>query len=241
MEQIGSEEPTIRDNLVFTLLGRGLSEGALTQEQFAYVSTQSMAKDLIRYRLDTKLPATLTRSFTALLNGFIVQVDGSEQSPYHHLLMPEVRDYFWLSASQYLYQETDRTGYSPQYGWVHAFAHAGDYLSKVVGHDLFNQSFMPDVLDSLTFVITSSRQPFTDGKGRRLAQALVTGLIQEKLTQEQLAQWIQSHYFALEELSDFYQLALFEDMLAYVYFHTLDTLVLTDDLQTALLGYLKKY
>ena len=45
----------------------------------------------------------------------------------------------------------------------------------------------------------------------------------------------------IESNKDFYRLATFKSMLAYIYFHSLDTLELDIELEKIMLSYLKKH
>lgn len=50
---------------------------------------------------------------------------------------PEIRDDLSNQGLHYLSKEKDTTGFSSQYGWVHAFAHGADLLTEVVCHPDF--------------------------------------------------------------------------------------------------------
>lgn len=241
LENIGNESSIIRDEIVFTALASGLLEGTLTKNQFDYIKNITIKDNLIFYHMDECLPATLTRSFTALLNGFIIQVDGDKTSPYYHQLSDTERSYFFNSAIVYLKKETDRTGYSQKYGWVHAFAHGGDYLSKVMGHDLFPKDKGEEVLSALLSVIKNTQIPFLDEEEKRLANAIYIGIKTDNLSIQLLMKWVKSLQFPLEKNADFYQLAMFKSMLAYIYFHGLDSSFVTVELKEVLLECLKEY
>ena len=241
LENIGNPEAAIRDGIVYTLLCRGIDTGGLTPAQFLFLAAHTKNENLIFYHPEAGLPATVTRTFAALLNGELILADGQPTSPYYHLLPAETREYFFVVALAYLAQETNRTGYSERYGWVHGFAHGGDFLASVVQHDLFAATRMADVSATLLAVVKKSTTPFLDGEERRLAEVIYQALLSGKLAQKDFAQWLQGLTFPLVENADYYQLALFENMLAYVYFHALDHLVLADELLQAMLHYLKNY
>ena len=240
LTHIGDERAIIRDNIVFILLARGIASGGFTESQFRVIVEKTINDDLLFFNIEKKLPETLTRSFTALLNGFIIEADGNKSSPYYSFLSEAERTYFFDGAINYLYQETDKTGYSERYGWVHAFAHGGDFLSKVIQHELCTEERFQQALEALSYVMTHLETPFKDKEEKRLAHVIYTGILTEKYSQKTVVNWIEKLDFPLVEVVDFYQLAAFEEMLAYVYFHSLDTVKLSDELLEVMLVYLKK-
>lgn len=241
MKNIGNEDPIIRDNIVFTLLAGGIVEGSFTLQQFNYIKEKTISDDLIFYYIDKKLPYTLKRSFAALLNGFIIQADNESDSPYYNLLTKSERDYFFNTSINYLKKETDKIGFSSDYGWVHAFAHGGDYLSKSIVHRYFDKNKIKDVLSNITFILDSLEEPFKDEEECRIANIIYEALLSGKLEQIMFKEWIETLDFPLEKNKDFYRLATFKHMLAYIYFHSLDKFKLDEELEKIMLVYLKKY
>lgn len=90
-------------------------------------------------------------------------------------------------------------------------------------------------------IVNSLMEPFKDEEECRIAHVIYEALLCEKLEQPTLKNWIKSFNFSLESNEDFYRLATFKSILAYLYFHSLDTLKLDADLEKAMLAYLKEY
>ncbi|MHC5268867.1 hypothetical protein ACYSNO_06795 [Enterococcus sp. LJL98] len=84
-------------------------------------------------------------------------------------------------------------------------------------------------------------QPFIEGEERRLATVIYRGILEGKLTQKEVAGWINQTDFPLVENKDFYQLAMFENLLAGIYFHLKGKVILASELEEALFSYLKDY
>ncbi|MDT2831492.1 DUF2785 domain-containing protein [Vagococcus carniphilus] len=241
LTNIGNENPEIRDYLVFSLFVQGIRTGGFTEEQFRLISETTISKNLIFYQLNNHLPETLTRSFSALLNGLIIEADGKTDSPYYHLLNEKNREYFFEVGIDYFYKETDTCGFSEKYGWVHGFAHGADFLSQIVAHDLFPKERLVEVLEAVQFVMFNLESPFIEGEDRRIAHILYSSLSKVENSQEVIYEWISALDFPLIENKDFYRLAMFENMLAYLYFHSLETDILKKDLKELMLSYLKNY
>lgn len=241
IKNIGSTDTIIRDDIVFIILARGITEGLFTQEQFAYLKHTSISENLLFFNIDNPLPDTLTRSFSALLNGFIIEADGKECSPYHQNLTSSERSYFFNAAIQYLYKEKDKTGYSQDYGWVHAFGHIGDYLYRAIQHNLFDRQQFGEMLDAFYYVFKNLDAPFEVGEERRLAHVIVEALQNNRVSQEFISNWIDSLDFPLESVEDYHRLSSFESFLSYIYFKSNTQLILDSTLKDSILNYLNNY
>lgn len=241
IENIGHEEANIRDEIVYMSLARGLYENKFTLEQFDYLKNQTIGKELLFYKMEEQLPSSLIRTFAALLNAALVGSSKGKNSKYYQMLSKEEYHYFFDAAIKYLQTETDLTGYSPKHGWVHGYAHGADFLAEVVCHEYFSNENTSVVLDTIMSVIKKLEEPFIDGEERRLAAVIYRGILEEKFTQTAIAEWINQAHFEVKENKDFYQLAMFENLLAAIYFHLIDEIEIVPELKTALLKYLKRY
>lgn len=241
IENIGHEQGDVRDGLVYLSLARGIFENAFTLAQFNYLKEQTISRDLLFYKVEEGLPATLTRTFAALLNTCLVGSSSMPESNYYQRLNKEEESYFFDAAVHYLQEETDFTGYSEKYGWVHGFAHGADFLGAVLCHPAFPKERNQEVLETILGIIKRMETPFIEGEERRLATVIYRGILEEKLTQNEVADWINRTDFPLAENKDFYQLATFENLLAAIYFHLKGKIPFTPELEEALFSYLKEY
>lgn len=241
VENIGHESGAIRDRLVYASLAKGLSEELFTLEQFDYLKKQTIENDLMLYKIEEGLPSSLTRTFAALLNASLVAASNNPKGLYYQRIDAKEYRYFFETAIQYLQKESDYTGYSVKHGWVHGIAHGADALAEVVCHEQFDKANTNKVLSTIMQVIQTLEQPFFDVEERRLAVVIYQGIIAEKFTQTEIADWIHQAHFPVVENRDYYRLAMFENLLAAIYFHLMDRIVLIPELEAALLSYLKKY
>lgn len=240
LAHIGDENPEIRDDLVFVSFARGIAKEYFTPTQFQYLSQVSMDKDLIFYQLKKSLPEVLTRTFSALLNSYLIEADGKKAGKYEHLLTAEQRKYFFARAVDYLAKEAVFTGYSEQYGWVHGFAHGADYLANAVAHPDFAESMALRALDVLAAVFYRLPESFSCGEERRLGEVVVSAILSGKLSQKQVADWLGQLDFPQNLQIERMRLANFEVFLAYIYFHLFEKIKLEDQLENELLKVLRE-
>lgn len=152
LDNIGHPDGEIRDALVYNSLGRGLFEGLFTREQFQLLLEESLRRDSLLYKIDEIGLPTLTRSFTALLLGHLVEVSSLSDSPYVQLMSRETYQTICQKTYDYLAKEQDFTGYSTDHGWVHAFAHGADLLVALVCHPYFEQGDWEQIFPLLTAI-----------------------------------------------------------------------------------------
>ena len=149
LDHIGDPNPEIRDELVFTSLARGIQEELFTQDQFHFIAEVVSSDGGLDKEIDKIGLSTLERSFRALIYANLLSADGNEHSLFYKGLKTDIRNAMLSQGLYYLKKEKDTTGFSSQYGWVHAFAHGADLLTEVVCHPDFPKNRVHEVFDIL--------------------------------------------------------------------------------------------
>ena len=234
LEHLGDSSPEIRDELVFTSLARGIQEELFTKEQFQFISAMIVSDGGLDKELDKLGTSTLERSFRALIYANLLSADGNQHSLYYQVLKTDIRNTMLNQGMHYLEKEEDTTGFSSQYGWVHAFAHGADLLTEVVCHPDFSASQMYEVFEILGCMFKKISIRFTNDEDWRLARVLYEPILQGKLEQEQVASWIKSLDFPIEETEDFYRFSNFRSCLLEIYVQIDQRNSLQDDLKEAI-------
>ena len=217
LDHIGDPNPEIRDELVFTSLARGIQEELFTQDQFHFIAEVVSSDGGLDKEIDKIGLSTLERSFRALIYANLLSADGNEHSLFYKGLKTDIRNAMLSQGLYYLKKEKDTTGFSSQYGWVHAFAHGADLLTEVVCHPDFPKNRDYEVFDVLGQLFKRITIRFTNDEDWRLARVLYEPILQGKLGQEQVASWIKTIDFPIEEKEDFYKFSNFRSCLLEVY------------------------
>ena len=217
LDHIGDPNPEIRDELVFTSLARGIQEELFTQDQFHFIAEVVSSDGGLDKEIDKIGLSTLERSFRALIYANLLSADGNEHSLFYKGLKTDIRNAMLSQGLYYLKKEKDTTGFSSQYGWVHAFAHGADLLTEVVCHPDFPKNRDYEVFDVLGQLFKRTPIRFTNDEDWRLARVLYEPILQGKLDQEQVASWIKTVDFPIEEREDFYKFSNFRSCLLEVY------------------------
>jgi len=234
LDHLGDPSPEIRDDLVFTSFARGIREELFTQEQFYFIAEEISSDGGLDKEIDKVGLSTLERSFRALIYANLLSADGNEHSIFYQVLQTDIRNTMLDQGLHYLSKEEDTTGFSSRYGWVHAFAHGADLLTEVVCHPNFPKNRVHEVFEILGQLFKRISIRFTDDEDWRLARVLYEPILQGKLEQEQVASWIKTVDFPIEEREDFYKFSNFRSCLLEVYVQLDQRNSLQDDLKEAI-------
>ena len=234
LEHLGDPSPEIRDELVFTSLARGIQEELFSLEQFQFISEEVSSDEGLYKEIDSRGVLALKRSFRALIYANLLSADGNEHSLFYKGLKADIRNAMLSQGLYYLKKEKDTTGFSSQYGWVHAFAHGADLLTEVVCHPDFSASRIYEVFEILGPMFKRISIRFIDDEEWRLARVLYEPILQGKVDQATVASWIKSLDFPIEETEDFYKFSNFRSCLLEVYVQLDQRNSLQDDLKKAI-------
>ena len=149
LDHLGDPSPEIRDDLVFTSFARGIQEELFIKEQFQFISAMIVSDGGLDKELDMLGASTLERSFRALIYANLLSADANQQSIFYQELNAGIRNVLLNQGLYYLSKEKDTTGFSSQYGWVHAFAHGADLLTEAVCHPDFPKNRIHEVFEIL--------------------------------------------------------------------------------------------
>lgn len=233
-DHLGNPSPEIRDDLIFTSFAKGIQEELFIQEQFHFIA-EGVSSDVgLDKEIDKVGLPTLERSFRALVYANLLSADANQQSVFYQGLQSEIRDDLSNQGLHYLSKEKDTTGFSSQYGWVHSFAHGADLLTEVVCHPDFPKNRVHEVFDILGQLFKRMSIRFTDDEDWRLARVIYEPILQGKLEQEQVASWIKTVDFPIEEREDFSKFSNFRSCLVEVYVQLDQRNSLQDELKEAI-------
>lgn len=205
LEHLGDASPEIRDELVFKSLARGIQEELFSLEQFQFISEEVSSDEGLYKEIDSRGVSALKRSFRALIYANLLSCDGNEHSLFYKGLKADIRNAMLSQGLYYLKKEKDTTGFSSQYGWVHAFAHGADLLTEVICHPSFPKSDIAEAFE-------------------------IIGKIEPSL----LTAWLQTVEFPLKEVNDFHKFSNFRSCLLEIYLQLDCHKLLQDDLKEAI-------
>jgi hypothetical protein len=199
LDLLGSPDPFLRDDVGYGVLVRWVVHDQLIGPEDLRRCAERLLPDL-RHGLDGDEGdelAVLRRSFSALALAIIAFRDVEEQ----FLEPTEVRQMFEGGVA-YLLDETDRRGWVPDMGWVHATAHAADLLKFLVRNPVTDRDDHRRVLVALQTLLTRPGPVFVDDEEDRLVLVVVDVLGRETIGDAELVEWIDGFGSWLDEHTD---------------------------------------
>lgn len=225
---IGDPNPAVRDGLVYETLCAGVEKHAFTRAQMQTFAAYSVDHDLVMTDIKHNGDVTVTRTFAALLN--VVLLDANLHD-YADFLTPAQLEYLLTRAPEYLRAETDRRGYDPQLGWVHALAHGADYLGVCTSYPANAAS---QILPLFTDIFLGAQTAFGDGEPARLAMVLYLALQNGQLTQTAVAQWLKTMQPQLRDDAHHFGSYGVQQLITHLYVVLATDNALTDELRTTI-------
>jgi hypothetical protein len=241
LEHVGDPNPLIRDHLMERTMNAGFLQARYTFKQARHIVEVLVKDNLILYKVGTVDDDTVTRTFAALYHALFLRVDDQSDSPFYRFLTDDEHAYLFQAALDYLNQEQDFRGYDARLGWIHGFAHGADYLEECVVHSQCTAAIRVQALTTVEQIFHRMPMPFTDGEERRLAMVINNGVARGAFTQTQIATWIDTVHFDLDEHLDYCRLATWEVFLAAIFFGLSAQNMLKDPLEHALLKVLHSF
>ncbi|QHA91265.1 DUF2785 domain-containing protein [Bacillus sp. N1-1] len=193
--QIGSTDPAIRDNLIYTMFGKLVMSDYLTEEQLTYLLTICLDEEHLFYRIGERgTDSVFTRSFSVLVVALILEKDRETG-----FLNEDRMEAATAKCFRFLREEQDTRGYVETKGWAHSIAHGADALTEVIRHPLFDNGTMDDCLDVIQECLFKEATTYVDDEDERLLFAIEV-LLDQGLSEEHLSKWIELLSTELEGL-----------------------------------------
>ena len=130
LHHIGSLDPILRDDLIFSRLAEWIMSGELPVTSAKRIVSFVLSPDGLFYKMKTSDDtAVFTRSFSALLLAVVLETDAA-----HPQLEEQTYEQISNQLLEYLSNETDFRGFVPDYGWAHSIAHIADVYNAWFKH-----------------------------------------------------------------------------------------------------------
>ncbi|TKD72178.1 DUF2785 domain-containing protein [Pseudalkalibacillus hwajinpoensis] len=184
LNEIGSTDPELRDELIFGTFAELVMKDYLTVEQMNFVMTACLDNQHVFYRIGEKgTDAVFTRSFSILVVALLLEKD---------------REVSFLSDGEatkaidrcvrYLQEEQDIRGYVEEKGWAHSIAHGADAFAEAIKHRNFGEERVAQCLETIHLCLFKEGV-YVDDEDERLLLAL-EALLDRGVSDAVLVSWI---------------------------------------------------
>lgn len=195
LDNIGSIDSELRDDLIFSTFMRLIEKDLLTISQKKYILKTCLDKfHLFNSIGERNTDSVFTRSFSSLVIAGILANDK------HECLLS--KDDFMetlLKTIEYMQNEMDTRGYVEGKGWAHSIAHGADLLAALVRHPSFPKAYESEILNTVSLCLYK-KAIYIDDEDERLS-FVIEALIERDLDQKELKKWITANFNVLESIS----------------------------------------
>ncbi|MGD6993697.1 DUF2785 domain-containing protein [Sutcliffiella horikoshii] len=183
MKYIGSKDPILRDDLIYTNFAKLINGGIIPQSKMLNILERCLDEEHLLYKIgEENTDSVFTRSFSSLVVALILANDDGTFIDAKRLL--EVK----TTIFEYLNKEKDTRGFVVNKGWAHSIAHGADMLTALVSHDQFQMNLLADVLKSIEACLLKN-VVYQDEEEERLNFA-VEALLEKGMEKQVLMSWI---------------------------------------------------
>lgn len=211
LDNIGSLDAEIRDEVIFESFYYLLNENLLSDSNKQYILNYIMEHNLLYLDINKgNNNAVFTRTFTALL---LVEL---LKNHYRYNWIKETYEIELIKmAIEYMLKEKDSRGKDKKYGWAHAFAHGADLLGTGAYSKEFDSKDARKALEVIDYALFEMGGFLYDEEGR-LARASMNLIKSGKLDEKQLIEWINSKTDYINGLNEF--IVVWKNYLMTLYF-----------------------
>jgi hypothetical protein len=183
---LASPDPTLRDDLAYTILDQWIRHGQLNNEQLLTLLPQ-LQQNLTSGIGESGTDSVLKRSFSALTLASLAERD--LQQPF---LSPAQYRALLASALAYLHDERDTRGFDPTKGWIHSTAHTADLLAALARNPLFTPADQQALFAAVEQRLHTAGHIYTFGEQDRLAVALLYVITRDDFQLAAFQSWLDS-------------------------------------------------
>ncbi|MDN4492616.1 DUF2785 domain-containing protein [Ureibacillus aquaedulcis] len=192
LDNIGSIDSQLRDNLIFPTFVRLIDEELLNIEQYQYIFDTVLDEKHLFYNIGEKnTDSVFTRSFSSLIVAAILHKDNQLG-----FLSEECFNYAVCRSISYLKSEQDTRGLVEVKGWAHSVAHGADLLVALVRHPKFENGHSDKILNTIHNCLFKDAT-YIDEEDERLV-FVIEALIEKEFDQKKLGHWAEGVLSDLE-------------------------------------------
>ena len=198
MENIGSIDPKLRDELIYGTLAHWIPENRFTYEQLENLLSISLDRIHLFYKIsEDDEDSVFKRTFSVLIVALIIYVHRKENFLSKEILF-EVKD----KLIEYMLEERDLRGYVEVKGWAHSVAHAADALDELVQCSCFNKNDLIDILNSIKDKVCIGYYVYIDEESERMVTVLESLFNRKIISDSEIVDWLQ--WFKIKNPKDSY-------------------------------------
>jgi hypothetical protein len=194
---IGSIDPELRDELIYTTFNKWAGADRYTSEQYRTLLKTALDEQHLFLQLGERdTDAVFTRTFSALLA--VLPICQHRQRPF--LTPDEVREAL-AKVLDYFARENDLRGFVADRGWAHAVAHTADLLDELAQCEEVQRASLLRILAAIHAKAATSEVIYTAEEDERMAYAVLSLLGRDLVDHSEVESWIK-RFAPIERAAD---------------------------------------
>lgn len=190
MDNIGTTDPVLRDELILEFLFVLITERLLSKEQIKELLASCLSEKHLFYKLGEKEDdSVFNRAFTILIVRAILYY---HRSFGEDLLKKEEIQKVFDDVLKFVRQERDLRGYVKDKGWAHAMAHSGDALRALALCNELSPDQLLEILEVIREKVSINDYVFINEEAERLTTVVINIIHRNVIREEKIVNWIRS-------------------------------------------------
>jgi hypothetical protein len=190
LENIGSIDPELRDELILELLFNMIVESHLTDEEVKNLLELLLSEKHLFYNIGKiEDDSVFNRAFTLLITEAMLHRHNENED---NLFTEEEIKRICTDVIRYTRQEKDVRGYVEIKGWAHSTAHTGDVLNAIAKCAEIKKPELIAILEAIKDKICINYYAYINNEDERLICAVMEIIKKEILSDEEFINWIKS-------------------------------------------------
>ena len=190
MDNIGSLDSTLRDNLILSMFYRIIEGTKISYEQMKKNLRLCLSEDHLFYGIGkVKDDSVFNRTFSMLIIEVIVSTNNKAEKEF--LCESEVLNVY-KKVMEYFRKENDLRGYVEGRGWAHSTAHTSDALCSLAESRYLKYEELMEILDIIKEKICVSTYTYINEEDERLINTFMSVYNRNIISTEEIINWIYS-------------------------------------------------
>lgn len=188
MEYLGDSDSELRDDLVYSILGRWVTTGIFSKVQLKQIQDTVLDDKHLFYKIGEKdTNSVFMRAFSVLIVASLVYAHREDSFlDYKELIAVKNK------IIKYMEEEKDVRGYVIEGGWAHTAAHSSDTLDELSLCKEFGREELLEILKAIKLKVSINDHAYICYEDERLAYATNSLISRNLLTEEEISGWIKS-------------------------------------------------
>ncbi|WP_032122459.1 DUF2785 domain-containing protein [Clostridium amazonitimonense] len=188
LNNIGSVDAELRDNLILELLCNMIIEKKLTDKEVKDILGLILSERHLFYNIGKiEDDSVFNRSFSMLIVECIVyRHKESEVKLFNEAEIIRI----YKAVIRYLNEEKDVRGYVMVKGWAHTAAHTADVLEELVSCKEIKERELIEILEGIRKKVCINYYAYVNNEEERLVTATISVMERKVISKEKILNWI---------------------------------------------------